>query len=69
MPVRSLNSLVLKWPDREEVIKGLQKWIEDLTGERKDILKQGSDKLWCPWSLGDWWSRKYLPGAVLLRVI
>jgi len=45
MPVRSLNSLVLKWPDREEVIKGLQKWIEDLTGKRKDILKQGSDKL------------------------
>ena len=45
MPVRSLNSLVLKWPDKEEVIKGLQKWIEDLTGKRKDILKQDSDKL------------------------
>jgi len=41
MPVRSLNSLVLKWPDKEEVMKGLQKWIEDLTRKRKDILKIG----------------------------
>ncbi|MCD6267593.1 MAG: nucleotidyltransferase domain-containing protein [Thermotogaceae bacterium] len=39
MPVRSLNSSVLKWPNREEVINALKKWISSM--EKKNILKVG----------------------------
>ena len=35
MPVRSLTSSVLKWPDRETVEKAVQKWLD------KEVRKHG----------------------------
>jgi len=36
MPVRSLNSSILKWPNREKVEEELKKWIEETVQKRKD---------------------------------
>ena len=41
MPVRSLNSSVMKWPDKKGVEKSLKKCIRDLLEGRSDILKVG----------------------------
>ena len=41
MPVRSLNSSILKWPNREKVEEELKKWIEEITQKRKDIIRIG----------------------------
>ncbi len=41
MPVRSLNSSVLRWPDATEVKEGLRAWTERVRQERPDILRIG----------------------------
>ncbi|MGC8890664.1 MAG: nucleotidyltransferase domain-containing protein, partial [bacterium] len=41
MPVRSLNSSVLKWPTYEEVIYKLKEWIKEVIEKRNDVLKIG----------------------------
>jgi predicted nucleotidyltransferase len=41
MPVRSLNSSVLKWPDAETVEKGLRSWAEKARSRRPDLLRIG----------------------------
>ncbi len=41
MPVRSLSSSVLKWPDRTTVSEALQRWVERETRRNPDILKIG----------------------------
>jgi len=41
MPVRSLNSSVLKWPRREEVEKALLSWAEEEKKKNPDILHIG----------------------------
>ncbi|MCL4503866.1 MAG: nucleotidyltransferase domain-containing protein [Deltaproteobacteria bacterium] len=51
MPVRSLNSPVLKWPEAQEVIKALKLWVEQLTKERGDILRVG---YFGSYARGDW---------------
>lgn len=38
MPVRSLNSSVLRWPDAETVRLALDEWAGKLLKRRKDIL-------------------------------
>jgi predicted nucleotidyltransferase len=39
MPVRSLNSAVLKWPDRQTVLNALHRWIK--ANKRADVLRIG----------------------------
>lgn len=41
MPVRSLNSSVLKWPNKEEIENKLKDWVKEVVEKRKDIVKIG----------------------------
>ena len=51
MPVRSLSSSVLKWPDAETVDQALRRWAEKLACDREDILKIG---YFGSYARGDW---------------
>lgn len=51
MPVRSLNSVVFKWPDRESVLSAARSWAAQLSAARpevKQVLCIGS------YARGDW---------------
>lgn len=37
MPVRSLNSRVLRWPDAREVLRAVSNWAEHRAAERPDV--------------------------------
>ena len=39
MPVRSLNSFVLKWPDAHTVAQAVRRWTKKVVQQRKDIVK------------------------------
>ncbi len=41
MPVRSLDSSVIKWPREKEVEKSLNEWSDKLTKERDDVIRIG----------------------------
>lgn len=41
MPVRSLNSSVMKWPRKKEVEKSLNDWSVKLIKERDDVTRIG----------------------------
>ena len=41
MPVRSLSSSVLKWPEAEAVIADLRRWAEAIGPERTELLRVG----------------------------
>ena len=41
MPVRSLNSPVLKWPRREEVKQALRLWLEKQIATHPEIIQLG----------------------------
>lgn len=41
MPIRSLNSSVLKWPDRETVVTAARKWASEEARRRPDLLRLG----------------------------
>ncbi|MBD3240790.1 MAG: nucleotidyltransferase domain-containing protein [Chitinivibrionales bacterium] len=41
MPVRSVHSSVLTWPDNAEVVAALRRWADDLVRRRGDILRVG----------------------------
>lgn len=41
MPVRSLRSSVMKWPDREAVDRAVRSWAGTLAGIREEILCVG----------------------------
>jgi predicted nucleotidyltransferase len=51
MPVRSLNSSVLKWPDDKSVIFALKEWVKWVTAQRSDIVKIG---YFGSYARGDW---------------
>ena len=51
MPVRSLNSSVLKWPDTRAVVYALGHWTEKVVKGRKDVLKIG---YFGSYARGDW---------------
>ncbi|ADL07298.1 nucleotidyltransferase domain-containing protein [Thermosediminibacter oceani] len=51
MPVRSLNSSVLKWPDKETVVYSLLEWVKEITQNRNDIVKIG---YFGSYARGDW---------------
>ena len=41
MPVRSFNSSVLKWPNREEVNRAVRRWAATFVKKRPEILRLG----------------------------
>lgn len=41
MPVRLLNSPVLKWPNDQVVKAALYSWVEDIMKERSDVIRIG----------------------------
>jgi predicted nucleotidyltransferase len=51
MPVRSLSSSVLKWPDKEAVVLSLLEWTKEIVKNRDDIVKVG---YFGSYARGDW---------------
>ncbi|MGB9813724.1 MAG: nucleotidyltransferase domain-containing protein [Thermovenabulum sp.] len=51
MPVRSLNSSVLKWPDDKSVILSLKEWVEGITKKQQNIVRIG---YFGSYARGDW---------------
>lgn len=51
MPVRSLCSYVLKWPDARQVIAGLRQWAEQVAAQRPELLRVG---YFGSYARGDW---------------
>lgn len=51
MPVRSLNSSVLKWPDAETVDAATRRWAEKVVQDRTDVVKIG---YFGSYARGDW---------------
>ena len=51
MPVRSLNSSVLKWPSRKAVDQAVRAWTVEQTRERPEILRLG---YFGSYARGDW---------------
>jgi len=41
MPVRSLSSSVLKWPDAQTVDQAVRRWVDQIVSRRKDVLRIG----------------------------
>lgn len=51
MPVRLLNSSVLKWPDQRLVLEALQHWAETAAQSRSDVMRIG---YFGSYARGDW---------------
>jgi uncharacterized protein len=63
MPVRSLSSSVLKWPNKEAVDSAVRSWAEKVARERKDVQKIG---YFGSYARGDWGVGSDLDIAVIL---
>lgn len=64
MPVRSLNSSVMRWPGKKEVEKSLKKWTEELTKERDDVIRVG---YFGSYAKGNWGVGSDLDLIILLK--
>ncbi|MFA0783166.1 nucleotidyltransferase family protein [Fervidibacter sacchari] len=51
MPVRSLNSSVLKWARREEVLESAKSWAERIAQNHPEVLRIGC---FGSYARGDW---------------
>ena len=51
MPVRSLNSSILKWPNAQAVSQAIRHWAERIGRERKEVLRIG---YFGSYARGDW---------------
>ena len=54
MPVRSLNSRVLKWPDAEAVVTAFGAWAADAARSRTDVVRIGYFGSYARGDWGDW---------------
>lgn len=64
MPVRSLNSSVIKWPNKKEVEKSLNEWVKKLIKERDDVVRIG---YFGSYARGDWGVGSDLDLIILLE--
>jgi predicted nucleotidyltransferase len=64
MPVRSLSSSVLKWPDAKAVDHAIRIWAEKIARKRKDILRIG---YFGSYARGDWGVGSDLDVIILLE--
>ena len=51
MPVRSLSSSVLKWPDAQMVDQAVRRWAEKIGQQRQDVVRIG---YFGSYARGDW---------------
>jgi len=51
MPVRSLNSSVLKWPDAARIEAALRAWAEAMSSTRPEVIRVG---YFGSYARGDW---------------
>lgn len=51
MPVRSLSSSILKWPDASEVRQALEQWTQGRVKQRRDVVRIG---FFGSYARGDW---------------
>lgn len=51
MPVRSLSSPVLKWPDRKTVEQALRRWVEKILPAKPEVIRIG---YFGSYARGDW---------------
>jgi predicted nucleotidyltransferase len=51
MPVRSLNSSILKWPDKKNVDRAVRSWSSNEARQRPDLLRIG---YFGSYARGDW---------------
>jgi predicted nucleotidyltransferase len=51
MPVRSLSSSVLKWPDLQTVDRAVRRWVAEVVGGRRDVVRIG---YFGSYARGDW---------------
>ncbi len=51
MPVRSLSSPVLRWPDAVQVRRALDRWAQALVKVRRDVVRLG---FFGSYARGDW---------------
>jgi predicted nucleotidyltransferase len=63
MPVRSLSSSVLKWPDKLSVDSAARSWAKNISEKRKDVRKIG---YFGSYARGDWSVGSDLDIAVIL---
>ena len=64
MLMRSLNSSVLRWVSKEEVIKAFENWAKEICRNRKDVIKIG---FFGSYARGDWGVGSDLDVIVILR--
>lgn len=64
MPVKSLNSSVLKWPSRDEVLIALSEWVKKQTQTKYNILKIG---YFGSYVRGDWGVGSDLDVIIVIR--
>jgi predicted nucleotidyltransferase len=51
MPTRSLNSAVLKWPDRQSVDQAVRRWAANVVQHRQGVVRIG---YFGSYARGDW---------------
>ena len=51
MPVKSLNSSVLRWPSHEEVVAAVKQWVREEARRRPELLELG---YFGSYARGDW---------------
>jgi len=64
MPVRSLNSSLLRWPEPQAVLRALRSWVRDIVQTRGDVARVG---YFGSLSAGRWGVGSDLDLIVLLR--
>ncbi len=45
MPVRSLSSFVLRWPDKQTVDMAVRAWTKGIVEKRKDVLSDAGSSM------------------------
>lgn len=64
MPVRSLSSSVLRWPDAQTVERALRQWVERLVRTRADVRRIG---YLGSYARGDWGVGSDLDLIIIVR--
>ncbi len=64
MPVRSLTSSVLKWPDAQQVDQAVRRWAERLAAAHPEVLQVG---YFGSYARGDWGPGSDLDIVVVVR--
>ena len=64
MPVRSLRSSVLKWPDAHAVVSALRAWVADLATNNPEVCRVG---YFGSYARGDWGVGSDLDVVVILE--